>query len=197
MSKNDNISIAFLVVVGLIIALANCDSGSGGRSSIRSHQSVSSRSNSHQVALRAQQQKDDMIRRVNGIIENIGSAGQRLQAKEKAIREEKDALERVKQNARTAHLGGQMRDFRMWQCIGREKKANIERALTKAENTISEAWRGAESKLQRVNWISDGEKNSHLGRINQRLSQLCTWASTLEQMSDDLAQHTTWLEASE
>ena len=197
MRKNDNIGMAVLVVIGLAIVLAGFDPDGGSSRTSRSRSSSVTQSSSHKATQRAKQQKDEMIRRVNGIVENIGSAEQRLNEAEKMIREEKKALEDVKRNAKTAHLGGQMSDFRTWQRIGREKKDNIEIALKKAEKTITEARRGAESALRRVNWVSDGEKNSHLNRINQRLSQLGKWTSTLEQVSGDLAKHATWLDANE
>ena len=121
----------------------------------------------------------------------------RLKETEERIREEKKALDEVKQNARTAHLGGQMGDFQVWQRIGQEKKANIEKALTKAENTIAAARRGAESELQRVNWVSSGEKEKHVNQVNQRLSQLGTWVATFGRVAKDLAQHEAWLNSNE
>ena len=196
MNKKDNIGMVALVVIGLVFVLAACGPGGGGNSS-HSQRSVSSRTDSHQAAERGLQQKDEMIRRVNGIIENIGSAEARLQEKEETIREEKKALDEVKQNAKTAHLGGQMSDFRMWQRIGQEKTANIKQAVKKAENTISVARQGVDSELQRVNWVSSGDKEKHLSQINQRLSRLDTWTTALDRISSDLTQHETWLDSNE
>lgn len=144
-----------------------------------------------------QQKKDEMIHRVNGIIQNIGSAENCLLETESTVREEMDMLGKIKQNAKTAYLGGQMSDFRTWQRIGREKKANIKHAARKVENTIFAARQGAESELQRVNWVSSGYKEQQLNHINQRLSKLRTWKSTIERISGDLAEHDTWLDANE
>ncbi|MFC1606850.1 hypothetical protein ACFL47_02675 [Candidatus Latescibacterota bacterium] len=134
---------------------------------------------------------------MNGIIENIGSAEKRLQEMEKTNREEKEALDNIKKNAKTAYVGGQMSDFRMWQRIGRGKKTNIESALKKADNTISEARRIVESEIQRVNWVSDGEKKKNLKQIKQRLSQLGSYTATIKAVSGDLTQHITWIEVNE
>jgi len=197
MSKISNIGLGVVVVIGLAIVLVACGPGGGGSSSRSSQRSVPSQSDAYQTAQRAQQQKDEMVRRVRGIIENIGSAEARLRDTEETIREERKALDEVKESAKTAHLGGQMSDFRMWQRIGKEKKANIERALQKAEKTIAAARQGAESQLQHVNWVSSGEKETHLNQVNQRLSQMEAWTATFSSASEDLAQHDVWLNAND
>ena len=187
MKKNDNIGVFAVVVFGLAIALAGCD-----------HESTSgSSASSRDAAQRGLQQKEEMIRRVNGIIEDIGSAETHLKEAEATIRAEKKALDEVEANAKTAHLGGQMSDFRMWQRIGQEKMTNIDKVIKKAENTIVSARRGAESELRRVNWVSSGEADTHVNQVNQRLSQLASWTARFGRISEDLAKHDSWLGANE
>ena len=205
MSRKSRVSTMIIAVLGFVTALSACGpGGGGGRTSSRPRQPSSSESRSVETAQRSvkteqrsEQMKDEMIRRVNGIVENIGSAEERLKASEQTVCEEQDALEETRQNARTAHLGGQMTDFRTWQRIGREKRDNIRNTLKKAENTVAEVRRGAESELRRVNWVSDGDKSKHLAQINRRLNELGSWASTFQRSATALAKHSSWLDANE
>ena len=198
MNKNDSIGWVSIMLVGLVIILAACNPEGGGISNQSSQQAVSSRPNVQRANQHVQQQqKDEMIRRVNSIIRNIGTAESHLIETEKTVQEEKKALNEIKENAQAAHLGGQMSDFRMWQRIGREKKSNIERSLQKAKNTILAARQGANSELQRVNWVSNREKQKHLKKVTLRLSRLGNRLEVFNKVSKDLARQDTWLNADE
>lgn len=197
MNKREHVFLAGLVLIGMIFFFAGCVEPQGDGGNQPSQQPVSSRGESRQQSQSIDRQTDEMIRRVNSIIENIGSVDERIQEAGTTILEEKEMLDRIKQNAKTAYLGGQITDFRMWQRIGRDKMTNIENTVRKMENTIHVARQNAESDLRRVNWISKGEKNKHQSQIDQKLLQLDAWMTKIGQVVSDLDLQHAWLNENE
>jgi len=138
-----------------------------------------------------------MVRQVNAVITSLGNAEDRLRETSEILNEDMKQIEDLKHSAATAHRGGQLRDFRTWQRIGREKREHVTEVLSKARNTIAVARGDAETQVRSVSWTSDSARSEHVSRIKQRVTALEQWLPVFDRAQAALAEHAEWLEAQE
>ena len=185
----------FSMIIGLILVGIACESQAvGNRKTLRQN---SASLNSQHVAQRKNQMQDEMIRRVNSIVDDIELADERLIETEHSIQDEKKILDQIKQDAKTSYVGGQMNDFRTWQRLGQEVNANIEEKVRKASNTMAAVRRNSKYQLQRVNWISNNDNEIQTNRVNLLLQKLETWETNFSQLTVELSAKHSWLDVKE
>lgn len=177
-----------------VLALAGCD---GGASSSHSQTNYQSPSHSHQGQGRemGRANRQQMIRQVNGIVENIDQAEHRLREKLDVLRQEQQQMGRLKEDARAAYIAGQISDSRAWQRIAREKYSNIQSELVRAENTIAAVRNDVSNQLRRVSWVSGAHQRRHRAEVERELSRLVQWEREIENILETTISHEKWLES--
>lgn len=183
----------FITLLSLLV-LTGCDGGPSGSRSQAAYQAPSHSSPQHRGNQRSTNSQQ-MIRQVNGIVEQIDQVEQRLREKLDVLRQEQQQMERLKEDAKTAYMAGQIADSRAWQRIARDKYRNIRAELVRSENTIAAVRNDASSQLRRVNWVSGVHQRRHRAEVQRELSQLGQWESEIQSLLEKATSHEQWLES--
>jgi len=187
-------NMAILIAIASVIGLSGCNrSDSHSRAGHSYH--APSASAQRQAREQRHANRGQMIRQVNGIVENIEQADRRLRSKLDVLEAEQRQLDRLKEDAKTAYIAGQVADYRTWQRIARDKYANVRAELVRAENTVAAVRNDASNQLRRVSWVSGADRRRHQGQIDQKLSQLARWDREIRTTAANVTSHEKWLNA--
>lgn len=185
---------ALLITLFAVVALSGCSRGDS-----HSRQSHGYQAPNHSVQVRARAQRDasrgQMVRQVNGIVENIEQADRRLRSKLDVLEAEQRQLDRLKEDSKAAYIAGQVGDYRTWQRIARDKYANVRAELVRAENTVAAVRNDVSNQLRRVSWVSGADRRRHQAQIDQKLSQLARWDREIRTTAANATSHEKWLSA--